>query len=1373
MAKPTAERRPESSALRANLEETRRDVVIPEDYLELRDAVAQYFGVRQVVDKLLAEYFHPLRNALEVIRQLKPLIGTMFHYFERTEARTRCAERLHELHVGLLSDVVDPSLRRRLVASHLQLFETLAVSEHAGDYSHVLLAVLAHLKTVQAGDGLPFLPLAGQAKRLGNRLGPSSGLRAAYSDFYRGTVEFGLGVFERAVALDEWSRSGRAVDPEACRESVVSPVGSAIAEVRSKLAAAASPEEILGLANADDLLGLTLDRVRRLACPIDRIALYVHLAGVEELEHRNLEILRALTFSIKTVCDEGSDDDVNRAVDLVTDHLVACDTDHKRLLYQCLEKLGRGIAGRRAEAVVRHLVERTIATGFESPQIRGVSDEWEVWVNPHHLPCVRTWLAIIESDPIAYEQLLSALVINLHFQGLFVADTDLFQRDVSSLLNADIADAFNLIMQVVTYFPVFFNEVGSEGELRDVSTRIDQITHRRDPVVHFLRKQSHAESNNRLVGFAAAVYGWWRCGEVEPLRDHLPEAILEQLDPDAEWYRGVHLAVSELERRYAIGQRDLEVLPLDEYERRLGEIEGIEPCDRERVLLLIRLYRLLRAKYSLSSEGLERMLEYSSLVSSDASSAFLVALAQGDHLAIVRTGTEVLAELKATIVTPEVTEAFENIFHKRHIAAGIPSMYGTYREPKFDSMGLMLRVMDALRPHLEACVSEFNYRYMTRKSIRSAHEIMSQMLAGLRISGLRVQHLSTKLDILRRGIALGNLSASQHLNIFDFMSEALNDVVQTNYIALHDANLERLGERMARLADAASNDAAAADSMSECFIRSLIAQTYAIQELDLFLRRIRESLRGVTEGLSAESCDRVLNYAPDRLVSFFHHPLQDNDDQLSLGYKGYSLKHLHHLGLPVPEGFVLSTELFNLRAALDYPDLQTDVRERVVAAVRELERLVDRRLGDAERPLLLAVRSGSAFSMPGAMDTILNVGLDDVVLERLSDRPEAAWGTWDCYRRYVQNVAMSCGVSRDRFDATMLRFKDRFQVRRKAEFTGDQMRELAMEYRRVVEDEGIGIHSDPVEQLMQAVLLVLGSWDGRPAQIYRQQLQLADGWGTAVIVQAMVFGNMNADAGSGVVFTRDPRSSSTGIGLFGDFTIRSQGEDVVAGLVHPHPVSEKQRKIYAPDVETSLESRFPEIYGALHDIADRLLNEHGYEHQEIEFTFESADPEDLHLLQIRPMRLLRQGDVEVFADPEAMSGSLMTAGIGVSGGAMTGVVAFTSVDIRQARERNSERHVILLRPDTVPEDIHLVTAADGLVTARGGFTSHAAVTAKRLGKCCIVNCADLAISESENVARIGSKALLAGDVISIDGLSGRVYAGDHPVTPTGGPLRVL
>jgi pyruvate,orthophosphate dikinase len=307
---------------------------------------------------------------------------------------------------------------------------------------------------------------------------------------------------------------------------------------------------------------------------------------------------------------------------------------------------------------------------------------------------------------------------------------------------------------------------------------------------------------------------------------------------------------------------------------------------------------------------------------------------------------------------------------------------------------------------------------------------------------------------------------------------------------------------------------------------------------------------------------------------------------------------------------------------------------------------------------------------------------------------------------------------------------------------------------------------------MQGVFLVLRSWYSDSARIYRQQLQMAEAWGTAVIVQEMVFGNMNSESGSGVAFTRNPRSSTTGIGLFGDFTMCSQGEDVVAGLVHPYPISEKQRLEYSSQLDTSLESRFPEIYRELRQIASQLINEYGYEHQEIEFTFESSSADDLHILQIRPMRLLRQEGVPVFADPDRVDRHFITSGIGVSGGAMSGLVAFSEADVSNCRSRRQECNVILLRPDTVPEDISLMLSVNGVLTARGGFTSHAAVTAKRLGKCCVVNCKDLVVDDSASVARIGNHTLRAGDPISIDGLSGRVYDGEHAVSELPAPVRL-
>jgi pyruvate,orthophosphate dikinase len=1354
--------RPMSAALLANLEETRHEVVVPPRYDPLRRAVASYFGVLQSLDRLLNELFHPLRNLAEINGQLVKLCGGLFHYFERSADRAELAGLLDGIFAGLYASELDDGFVGELVGTHLSFVDTLIQSRFAPEYGAVVDRALAELRAVQQARGAVFLRHAGLTRRLARREATTGRLAEAFAGLYAGAVDLGLRVFAESVDLERWSWREPVVTAAEVLAGIAGPLAGAIAAAESARSTAERPAELLALPSLDDLLDMVMARARELPSPIERIALYVHLAGIEELQHRNMEILRALHAAIRTICSDGSDEDIVRAVRLITGQLAVCRPSHKAMLYKCLEKLGVGIAPREDDALLRHFVERTIAIGFEGPDIRGVSEEWQTHVNPHHLPCLRTWLAVIEGNPVKYEQLLSALIINLHFEGVFVADTDLFQRDISSLLNSNINDAFNLIMQLVSYFPVFFHEVGSEGELREVSTRLDEISFRRDPVIHFLRKQSHAESNNRLVGFTTSVLRAWRTGELGVLEPYLPRSIFEQLTTDADWFVGVRRVAAALGER-GVTENELGSLTTDRLDELLAQADEGTPADRERVKLLVRLYQLLHAKYSYSGEQLRSRLELSPLLGAEARAEFVAACESGDHLEIVRAGNRVLEELKSTVLSPEPTEPFENIFYKRHIAAGIPSMYGTYREPKFDAMNLLLRVIAFLRPHLEALVDEFSFRYMTRESIRKAHQIMTEMLAGLLVSGLRVRALEGNLALLERGIALGTLTTRQYLNIFDFMSEALNDAIETNYISLHNPALQGMAGRLARGDSGRTAAASELGSLSERFLRDLIAKTYAIQEFDTFLVRIRRTLQRMAEGLSDRASEVALGYSPDRLVCHLGDPIELHEDQLRLGYKGYSLKSIKALGFPVPEGFVVSTELFAIQPALAYGDLRADTRERILEAVRRVEQATGCGFGDSRRPLLLSVRSGAPFSMPGMMDTILNVGLNQEMLARMSGTPESRWGFWDCYRRYLQNVAMSSGADRDLFDGIMLRFKERHRVERKERFTAAQMRRIALAYRQEGTRQGVEFVDDPQDQLLQAVFLVLQSWNSEPARLFRQQLQLADAWGTAVIVQQMVFGNMSSSSGSGVVFTRNPRSSSTGISLFGDFTVRSQGEDVVAGLVHPLPVSERQRRELSPRVEHSLESAFPDIYRALKGVASRLINDHRYEHQEIEFTFSSSAPEDLHILQIRPLRLVGQASLPVFAHPSEVDRHLIASGVGAGGGAMCGRVAFDAAGVDHCRTLDPRSKVILLRPDTVPEDLPLVLSVDGLLTARGGFTSHAAVTAKRLGKCCVVSCRELVVDDACGVARIGGQPVAAGDVIAIDGSSGRVYLGEHVV----------
>jgi pyruvate,orthophosphate dikinase len=355
---------------------------------------------------------------------------------------------------------------------------------------------------------------------------------------------------------------------------------------------------------------------------------------------------------------------------------------------------------------------------------------------------------------------------------------------------------------------------------------------------------------------------------------------------------------------------------------------------------------------------------------------------------------------------------------------------------------------------------------------------------------------------------------------------------------------------------------------------------------------------------------------------------------------------------------------------------------------------------------------------------------------------------------------MSLGIKRDVFDGVIIEYKKKYSVEQKVQFTPEQMKKIAYAYKKVLQDHNIHIENEPYRQLKQAIISVIDSWSSNRAKSYREHLQVADEWGTAVIVQKMVLGNIALNSGTGVVFTHDPKQNKPGVNLYGDFTLCSQGEDIVAGLVHTLPVTENQRKSAYNDCEMSLQTSHPGIYNRLIELSAKLTDKYGFNHQEIEFTFESENPEDLYILQTRDQNINKQETLSVFDVPED---SLKPAerGIGIGGGAMSGLIVFDHKDIVSLRSKRPSAKFILVRPDTVPDDIPMIFQCDGLVTGRGGATSHAAVTAAKLGKVCIVNCKAMKVNESKKECSINGVKLKPGDAISIDGSLGTIYIGEY------------
>ncbi len=493
-----------------------------------------------------------------------------------------------------------------------------------------------------------------------------------------------------------------------------------------------------------------------------------------------------------------------------------------------------------------------------------------------------------------------------------------------------------------------------------------------------------------------------------------------------------------------------------------------------------------------------------------------------------------------------------------------------------------------------------------------------------------------------------------------------------------------------------------------------------------------------------------------------------------IGGKGAGLCEMTHIGLPVPPGFVITTQA--CREYLDNGNVLPDgLADQVRNAVGQIENQSDFIFGDPNRPLLVSVRSGAAVSMPGMMDTILNLGLNDDTVEGLISRSQSEQFGWDTYLRFISLFgSVVLKINHIFFDNAIEDFKKEKRVTQDMDLTASDLRDLVKVFKDIVQDKtGKALSQDPYEQLFMAIETVFTSWNGKRAKDYRREFKITPQManGTAVNVQAMVFGNIDYQSATGVAFTRNPDTGENS--LFGDYLTKAQGEDIVAGTRTPKPISEMRQAI-------------PEVYEDLLRSRE-ILENHFKEVQDIEFTVErrklyllqtrnakmtinaalktSVDmvaegliTKEKSLLRLEPFQLKQLMYTQV--DP-AVNKAPDTTGLGVSPGAAFGEVVFDADEAE--RQGNAGKKVILLREQTNPEDIHGLFAAQGILTAVGGKTSHAAVVARSIGKPCVTGAVDLKINQLEKAAFIGENKIAQGTVITIDGSSGKVWIGEIPL----------
>jgi pyruvate,orthophosphate dikinase len=490
-----------------------------------------------------------------------------------------------------------------------------------------------------------------------------------------------------------------------------------------------------------------------------------------------------------------------------------------------------------------------------------------------------------------------------------------------------------------------------------------------------------------------------------------------------------------------------------------------------------------------------------------------------------------------------------------------------------------------------------------------------------------------------------------------------------------------------------------------------------------------------------------------------------------LGGKGANLAEMTNIGLPVPQGFTITTE-----ACTQYYEDGREINEEIQGQINEyitkMEEITGKKFGDHENPLLVSVRSGARASMPGMMDTILNLGLNETVVNVIAEKSGNPRWAWDCYRRFIQmysDVVMEVG--KKYFEQLIDAMKEKKGVTQDVELTADDLKELAGQFKAEYKAKiGADFPDDPKEQLMGAIKAVFRSWDNPRANVYRRDNDIPYSWGTAVNVQSMAFGNMGDDCGTGVAFTRDPATGAKG--LFGEFLTNAQGEDVVAGVRTPMKIAE-------------MADKFPEAFAQFQEVC-KTLEDHYRDMQDMEFTVEHGK---LYMLQTRNGKRTAQAALKIACDlvdegmrteeeavamidprnldtllhPQFDTAALKAAtpigkGLGASPGAACGKIVFTAEDAEEWHARGER--VVLVRLETSPEDITGMKASQGILTVRGGMTSHAAVVARGMGTCCVSGCGDIAMDEENKQFTLAGKTFHEGDWLSIDGTTGNIYDGE-------------
>jgi pyruvate,orthophosphate dikinase len=1065
-------------------------------------------------------------------------------------------------------------------------------------------------------------------------------------------------------------------------------------------------------------------------------------------------------FDLVPVLPRGSEKDVKSSIITIIGRLIS--TKRNELCISLLDAVARTGSPLNEEIVMDAEIARAILVSGDSaligrysrsiaaipipaPMIRELSTEtWAELANPLHLERLTKFMEILQVGDDRFRNVLEHVIVNLYVSGVFIPDDRLFQRRISSYLNSPAMKGhFLLNYLLLQKLPVYFNEVGAVSTIRDYSTAIDAWGN--DPVLYFLRKQVHVNASNYNVRLLEKIISSWVFNDRSLLKDAVPPEVYEAVKP--ELLDRYSRAIKPLFKKWGFLDTEglhfekLRAMPGDAFKpsARYGQVDEIP----SKVMLLCRLYQEVEKKYSVKGGRAPDTLQ--------------------DAGAALRDSIEKMEKLAGILQAPEKTVAQESLYFKRHIAFGIPSVLGTYHEPKFDALSDFLRYGDACRVLFEKFIAAMETEAMTGEHIKTYIDTLAAAHRLLALHGITNRQIEEIITVIENN----RLRLSQVFDLLKIWQKELGWMVfffnQTFHAPI--ARILKLfpqNELPEHIGKMQGGEGDFKNRAADIVLRDIIASVPGLMESDRIVERIITSFRsGAAEGEDLIHETGVKDDTPFYDIFGLH----DNEAMALgpvLGGKAKNLVYLHNRGFHVPAGAVLSSRLGR--------DLSVDrLRPILKEAVGIIEARTGKRFGGTENPLFLSVRSGSYVSMPGILSSILYCGMNRETVQALISETGDKRFAWDSYRRFVEHYATTVLCLDPVIDRIKKEFMNKGGPGEPETPDAENLKKLVDRYVAAVHAEGKNIPDDVFEQLLQSVLAIYRSWNGKRAEQFRKATMTSEHWGTSVSLMQMVYGNARG-SGASVLFTRNPFTQEQEI--YGETREAATGDELVFGRVLNLPLSRKQAA--GQDMEKavfgkSLEETDENLYLRHLKLGREIEQAMGGLPQEVEITYvkEPDGNRKLFVLQTRRMEFTIRNSYR-FDEICSMESRVIGRGIGAHGGAVSGVVSFTrSRDhaIRLAKEMGLP--VILLRTTANTEDVALMPVIRGMITSSGGVTSHAAVLAQKFNVNTVVACTGLSIKtdqQGQPYALIDHLTLKEGALVSIDASTGLVFSGLCPVT---------